>query len=92
MNWLTSRRNQNSHESDKIKETNLTSVIKLGRLAVLKEGKMVGWLTKGEALGVTFMANKFNSVSITIPCVPSSEGSNRTTIQINLPLRLRTVA
>lgn len=67
---------------DELKRTHLGSAMKLGRLAVLKEGKMVGWLSKEEALGVSFMSGKFKSGNITFACSPESDGSEKTNVRL----------
>ncbi|UUZ79521.1 Ger(x)C family spore germination C-terminal domain-containing protein [Paenibacillus sp. P26] len=67
---------------DMLKQTNLPSALKLGRLAVLKEGKMIGWLEQNETQGIAFMSDNFRSGSITFACNQKSEGSNQNTVHV----------
>ncbi|GIO12988.1 spore germination protein KC [Cohnella xylanilytica] len=57
--------------SDQMNSTTLSSKIRLGRLALLKDGKLAGWLSQDEALGVSFLRNKVNQTVISFPCKAS---------------------
>lgn len=51
--------------------TSLPSKLRLGRLAVIKEGKLAGWLSQDEALGVAFLRNYVNKTNVAVPCKAS---------------------
>ncbi|TMV51601.1 Ger(x)C family spore germination protein [Paenibacillus mesophilus] len=53
---------------DELKKTYHSSKVRIGRLAVLHDEKFVGWLTKEESLGVSFIANKVNATAIAFSC------------------------
>jgi spore germination protein KC len=53
---------------DKLKNTSQPSKLKLGRLAVIHENKMIGWLNQAEALGTSFLRNKVQGTSIPFSC------------------------
>lgn len=57
--------------SEQMGSTSLPSKLRLGRLAVLREGKMAGWLSQDEALGVAFLRNKLDKTSLSVSCKPS---------------------
>lgn len=64
---------------DKLKNTAQLSKLKLGRLAVIHENKMVGWLNQTEALGTSFLRNKVQGTSIPFSCSndkPSKKSAN----------------
>lgn len=54
-------------------KTTLPAKIKLGRAALIKKDKMVGWLTRKEALGVAFIRNDIKKSILTIACPNESE-------------------
>lgn len=58
-----------------LSHTSVTSVLKLGRLGVIKEGKLVGWLTRDESLGVSLITDKVESSLLSFPCKASSNKS-----------------
>ncbi|MUT64501.1 Ger(x)C family spore germination protein [Paenibacillus sp. NEAU-GSW1] len=49
-------------------ETSHPSKLKLGRLAVFKGDKMVGWLSRKEALGVAFLRDTLEKTTLTVAC------------------------
>ncbi|RAP77014.1 Ger(x)C family spore germination protein [Paenibacillus montanisoli] len=53
---------------DELSRTNLSSQIKLGRLAVLHQDKLVGWVAQQDALGVSFIRNKVHSAVFPFKC------------------------
>ncbi|WP_138752423.1 Ger(x)C family spore germination protein [Paenibacillus sinopodophylli] len=57
--------------------TTLPAKVKLGRLAVIKKDKMVGWLSRKEALGVAFLRNDVKKTSLTFAC-PNEENKHLT--------------
>ncbi|SET97426.1 Ger(x)C family spore germination protein [Paenibacillus sp. NFR01] len=56
--------------SDEVSVTDLPSRLALGRLAVLKKDKMIGWLSQEQAFGLTFLTNKIESATIAFPSDP----------------------
>lgn len=54
--------------TDQLSKTSLTARLKLGRLALFKSDRMVGWLSQREALGVSFIADRVKLASIVFPC------------------------
>lgn len=53
---------------DKQKNTSQPNKLKLGRLAVIREDKMIGWLSQEEALGTAFLRNKVVRSSVPFSC------------------------
>ncbi|WP_167747124.1 Ger(x)C family spore germination protein [Cohnella luojiensis] len=53
---------------DAMNRTSLTSKLRLGRLAVIRGDKMIGWLTRNEAMGVAFMRDEINATTFSFPC------------------------
>lgn len=53
---------------DKLKSTSQPSKLKLGRLAVVHDSKMVGWLSREEALGTAFLRNRVEGTAIPFSC------------------------
>lgn len=60
--------------------TTLPAKIKLGRAAVIKKDKMVGWLSRKEALGVAFLRNDIKKTLLTYAC--PEEKNKHLTIQL----------
>jgi spore germination protein KC len=56
---------------DDLKKTYHSSKVRMGRLAVLHDDKLTGWLTKEESLGVSFIANKVKASTIAFSCKQS---------------------
>jgi spore germination protein KC len=53
---------------DKLKGTTQPSKLKLGRLAVIHEDKMIGWLSQTEALGTAFLKGRVKETTIPFSC------------------------
>jgi spore germination protein KC len=53
---------------DELKETKLDTIIYLGNIGVLKDDKLLGWLTDEESYGYNFISNDINTTIINIPC------------------------
>lgn len=68
--------------TDQLSETTLTARLKLGRLALFKSDRMVGWLSQREALGVAFISDRIKSASIAFPCGDRSSQSQLGTFRI----------
>ncbi|WP_027086800.1 Ger(x)C family spore germination protein [Cohnella panacarvi] len=54
--------------AEALNKTALSSKLRLGRLAVLGQDKLVGWLSRQEAIGVGFMRDKMHMTSISFAC------------------------
>lgn len=61
--------------------TTLPAKIKLGRVAVIKKDKMVGWLSRKESLGVAFLRNDVKNTMLTFAC--PNEENKYLTLQIS---------
>jgi len=68
--------------TDKLSETSMSARLKLGRLALFKSGRMVGWLSQREALGVAFIADRIKFASIAFPCGDRNSQSQLGTFRI----------
>ncbi|MDQ0110872.1 Ger(x)C family spore germination protein [Paenibacillus harenae] len=55
--------------------TTLPSKLRLGRAAVIKKDKMVGWLSRKDALGVAYIRDAVNKSLVTVAC-PDGSGKN----------------
>jgi spore germination protein KC len=51
-----------------LKKSFNASKLKMGKLAVIHEDKLAGWLTKEEGFGVSFITNKVNSSTMPFSC------------------------
>lgn len=58
--------------TDELGTTDPQSRLELGRLAVLKEGKQIGWLSQAQAFGLAFMRDTIQQAIISFPSMPSS--------------------
>ncbi|MFK7696546.1 Ger(x)C family spore germination protein [Paenibacillus sp. HJGM_3] len=64
---------------DALKKTYSTSKFRLDRLAVVREDKLAGWLTKEEGFGVSFITNKVKISGLAFSCnQPDGQGYNST--------------
>jgi spore germination protein KC len=62
--------------ADDLNHTSLTSKLRLGRLAVLRGDRMIGWLSRSESLGVAFMRNKVRATTLSAACSPTERSEN----------------
>ncbi|ANS77281.1 hypothetical protein AWM70_15975 [Paenibacillus yonginensis] len=62
--------NEIMDSTQEIEVTDLPSRLELGSLAVLKNDRLIGWLSVKEAFGLTFLTNQIHSASISIPSDP----------------------
>ncbi|WP_127532131.1 Ger(x)C family spore germination protein [Paenibacillus kobensis] len=53
---------------DSFKQTTIPSKLKLRRLAVLRQGRMVGWMNQRQSLGVSYLRNRVQQTGVTVPC------------------------
>lgn len=49
---------------DQLKQTTVPSKLRLGRAAIIKETKLVGWMSDEEALGASFLSDQVHSSTI----------------------------
>lgn len=61
---------------EELNHTSLTSKLRLGRLAVLREDKLIGWLSKNEAMGVSYIRNHVDTTVFTFACKLSESEKN----------------
>ncbi|MDI4644498.1 Ger(x)C family spore germination protein [Cohnella hashimotonis] len=70
------------NRTDQLSKTSLTARLKLGRLALFKADRMVGWLNQREALGVSFIADRIKSATFAFPCVNRGQTEQLGTFRI----------
>ncbi|WP_158630031.1 Ger(x)C family spore germination protein [Cohnella sp. AR92] len=77
--------------ADQMNKTTMTSKLKLGRLAVLREGRLAGWLEIKQALGANFLRNQVKSTVMSLGC-GKGESSKESAIKIiNASTRVKPV-
>jgi spore germination protein KC len=59
-----------------LNNTSPTSKLRLGRLAVLRHNKWIGWLTNHEALGVSYIRNQVQASVTSFACNASDRGKS----------------
>lgn len=59
---------------DQLQQTTMTSKLRLGRAALIKEEKLVGWLNHEQQMGAAFLSNKVKSSSIPFSCEDEPKG------------------
>jgi germination protein, Ger(x)C family len=62
--------------------TSIPSKLKLGRLAVLKEDKMIGWMNRKESLGAAYLRDSVQQSYIVVPCEDETGKKGYDTIHI----------
>lgn len=62
--------------------TSIPSKLKLGRLAVLKKDKMIGWLSRRESLGAAYLRDSVQQSYVVVPCENSTGKKGYDTVQI----------
>lgn len=55
---------------EQFRQTTVPSKLRLGRAAIIKDTKLVGWMSDDEALGASFLSNQVNSSTIPFACDP----------------------
>ncbi|MNC03327.1 Spore germination protein A3 precursor [compost metagenome] len=55
---------------EQLNQTTVPSKLRLKRAAIVKNNKLVGWMSENEALGVAFLGDKINNSSISFACDP----------------------
>jgi spore germination protein KC len=64
---------------DQLSKTTMPSKLKLGRAAIIKNEKLIGWMNSEEALGVAFLRNKIHSSIIPFSCEEKSSSQKDST-------------
>ncbi|MFC5470753.1 Ger(x)C family spore germination protein [Cohnella suwonensis] len=59
--------------ADALNNTSLSSKLRLGRLAVLRKDKMVGWISREHTVGVAFIRDQIKATTISFACDPSQQ-------------------
>ncbi|WP_372636837.1 Ger(x)C family spore germination protein [Cohnella sp.] len=59
---------QEVSSADALSKTSLSSKLRLGRLAVFKNDRMAGWMTREEALGIAFIRDRIKTTTIPFSC------------------------
>lgn len=67
---------------DSFSNTSIPSKLKLGRLAVLKDDKMIGWMSRKESLGAAYLRDSVQQSFIVVPCEGGEGKKGYDTIQI----------
>ncbi|PWW08285.1 spore germination protein KC [Paenibacillus cellulosilyticus] len=67
---------------DAFTHTTIPSKLKLGRLAIMREDHMIGWMNRKQSLGVSFLRNEVKQTTIAIPCTDEEGHSGFDTILI----------
>lgn len=68
---------------DQLKQTTVPSKLRLGRAAIIKETKLVGWMSDNEALGVSFLSNQVHSSTIPFASDPDKEEVKDSTFMVS---------
>lgn len=53
---------------DSFTHTTIPSKLKLGRLAIMHEDRMIGWMNRKQSLGVSFLRGEVKQTTIVTPC------------------------
>lgn len=67
---------------DQLKKTTMPSKLRLSRAAVIKDDKLVGWMSEYESMGAAFLANKVKSSDISFSCQQDESGNKDSTFTI----------
>ncbi|WP_168735659.1 Ger(x)C family spore germination protein [Cohnella fermenti] len=60
---------------EQFNSTTMSSKLKLGKLAILRDGRLVGWLKVRDALGVNFIRNQVKKTVISLGCGQQNEAT-----------------
>lgn len=63
---------------DQLKQTTMPSKLRLGRAAIIKDDKLIGWMDHEEALGTAFLGGKVRSSTLPFSCTDNATGMNST--------------
>lgn len=64
-------------------QTTVPSKLRLRRAAIIKNNKLVGWMSENEALGVSFLRDKVNYSSISFACNPEESSTKDSNFMIS---------
>ncbi|SFE72997.1 spore germination protein KC [Paenibacillus catalpae] len=62
--------------------TSIPSKLKLGRLAVLKDDKMIGWMNRKESLGASYLRDSVQQSYVVVPCEDDKGKKGYNTIHV----------
>ncbi|RAV06482.1 hypothetical protein DQG13_01205 [Paenibacillus sp. YN15] len=68
---------------DQLKQTTVPSKLRLGRAAIIKETKLVGWMSDDEALGISFLSDQVNSSTIPFISNPEKKEAKDSTFAVS---------
>lgn len=60
--------------TDQLKQTTMPSKLRMGRAAIIKKDKLIGWMNEKEAMGTAFLSNKVNSGTIPFSACEEQHG------------------
>ncbi|GMK38310.1 hypothetical protein PCCS19_13640 [Paenibacillus sp. CCS19] len=67
---------------DSFTHTTIPSKLKLGRLAILQNDRMIGWMNRKQSLGVSFLRGEVKQTTIVVPCTDEEGHSGFDTLLI----------
>ncbi|MFM9328339.1 Ger(x)C family spore germination protein [Paenibacillus mesotrionivorans] len=67
---------------DQLKQTTVPSKLRLGRAAIIKETKLVGWMSDEEALGASFLSDQVRASTIPFASDPDKEDAKDSTFMV----------
>lgn len=74
--------NEDTSTLDSFTHTTIPSKLKLGRLAILHNDRMIGWMNRKQSLGVSFLRDEVKQTTITTPCTDEQGHSGFDTLVI----------
>jgi spore germination protein KC len=81
---------------DQLHQTTVPSKLRLKRAAIIKNNKLVGWMSENEALGISFLRDKVNYSNISFACNPEKSAAKDSNYMVSrskakIPLTKRKV-
>ncbi|GLX67810.1 Ger(x)C family spore germination protein [Paenibacillus glycanilyticus] len=67
---------------DSFSSTSIPSKLKLGRLAILKNDQMIGWMSRKESLGAAYLRDSVQQSFVVVPCEDQEGKKGFDTVQI----------
>ncbi len=68
---------------DQLKQTTVPSKLRLGRAAIIKETKLVGWMSDEEALGASFLSDQVRASTIPFASDPEKKDTKDSTFVVS---------
>ena len=68
---------------DQLKQTTVPSKLRLGRAAIIKETKLVGWMSDEEALGTSFLSDQVQASTIPFASDPDKDKDKDSTFVVS---------